>query len=517
MIINYLIDNAKKYHDKNAVVVDNKAYTYLELEENVKCVCQLFEEVGIRKKSHVLVLLDNSYEFVLTMFGLANIGAVLVPINTTMTFDAIEKAVKASDIEYIVSLSNVIQKFSNELNEIIDSMKWITVGKAILNSNAFEKIYDYDKNSYLLGKYDIDIKDNYILTMTSGSTGEPKPIVFSQETKINRAFESAKEVYGLDSSDIIIASSPMYHSLAQRLVLLPIMMGGTAVILKKFNPQVWLETVEKYKVTFTILVSSNLELLLLKLKEKKFDLSSLKTVVSSSALLKDDIKSECIKEFQADFHEMYGASEIGTATNLYPKDAKNKMSSVGRPLSYVDLKIVDEQGNEVNVGKEGEIVCKTITKFCGYYKNEKATKDSLKNGYFYTGDIGYVDDEGFLYFRGRKKDVINVGGSLVYPKDIEDVINRFDFVEECVVIGVDDIYFGEAVLAVIVPKTDVEFNLSNIKLACRNELADFQQPMGYEIIESLPKNSMGKIMKFKLKEKFKGYDASALIRKLMKI
>jgi len=517
MIINYLIDTIKKYPNKNAVIVDHKPHTYLELEEDVKCVCQLLEDIGIKRKSHILVLLYNSYEFVLTMLALANIGAVLVPVNLTMNFDAIQKAIKASDIEYIISLSSVIQKYANNLNTLIDSKKWVTVGKKILDSNLFNKINSYKENEYILGKYNIDIKDNYILTMTSGSTGEPKPIVFSQETKINRAIKSAKEVYNLNSNDIIIASSPMYHSLAQRLVLLPLMIGGTSVILKKFTSQVWLETVEKYKVTFTILVSSNLELLLLKFKEQKFDLSSLKTVVSSSALLKDDIKSECIKEFKADFHEMYGASEIGTATNLYPKDAQNKMSSVGKPLDYVDLKIVDEQGNELDTGKEGEIICKTMTKFCGYYKNEKATTDSLKDGYFYTGDIGYVDDDGFLYFRGRKKDVINVGGSLVYPKDIEDVINKFDFVDECAVIGVDDIYFGEAVLAVIIPKKGIDFNLGKIKLECRNYLADFQQPMGYETIDALPKNSMGKVMKFKLKEMFIGYDATKLLRKILKV
>ncbi|WP_345993674.1 class I adenylate-forming enzyme family protein [Sulfurimonas sp. HSL-1716] len=517
MIINFLIKNAKQFPDRAAIIVSDKTYTYSELTEDVKCLSQLLENVGVQKKEHILILLDNSYEFVVTMFAVANLGAVLVPINTTMSDDAIEKAMKSSDIQYIIGLSNVIKQHADKLQTILDSKKWIVVGEKVLESKVFQDIKRYRTKTYSLGQYDIDITSPYILTMTSGSTGEPKPIIFSQETKINRAMLSAKELYGLIQEDVIIASSPMYHSLAQRLVLLPIMLGATSVLLKKFNPQVWLEAVEKHKVSFAILVASNLELLLLKLKEKTFNLDSLRTVVSSSALLKDDIKSECIKQFNADFHEMYGASEIGTATNLSPNDSKNKVSSVGTPLRYVDLKIVDDNGEEVVANTEGEIICKTLTKFVGYYKNEKATNESVKNGYFYTGDIGYVDDEGFLYFKGRKKDVINVGGTLVYPKDIEDVISKFEFVEECAVIGVDDIYFGEAVVAVIVPKKNMDFNLTKIKLECRNSLADFQQPMGYEIIEALPKNSMGKVMKFKIQEMFKDYDASALIRKLMKI
>jgi len=517
MIIDFLVKNAERFPNKQAIIVTDKTYTYSELANDVKCLSQLLENIGVQKKEHILILLDNSYEFVVTMFAVANLGAVLVPIATTMGDDAIEKAMLSSDIQYIIGLSNVMKQHAAKLKIILDSKKWITVGGKVLNSSVFQDIEKYRMKPYSLGKYDIDIRDPYILTMTSGSTGEPKPIIFSQETKINRAMLSAKELYGLTQDDVIIASSPMYHSLAQRLVLLPIMLGATSVLLKKFNPQVWLESVETYKVTFTILVASNLELLLLKLKDQNFNLDSLRTVVSSSALLKDDIKNKCIKQFNADFHEMYGASEIGTATNLSPFDNKNKVSSVGKPLTYVDLKIVDEKGEEVGPFTEGEIICKTLTKFVGYYKNEKATNESVKDGYFYTGDLGYVDHEGFLYFKGRKKDVINVGGTLVYPKDVEDVISKFDFVEECAVIGVEDIYFGEAVIAVIVPKKNVEFNLTKIKLECRKSLADFQQPMGYETIDTLPKNAMGKVMKFKLRKIFVGYDATKFLRKIMKV
>jgi long-chain acyl-CoA synthetase len=352
--------------------------------------------------------------------------------------------------------------------------------------------------------------------MTSGSTGNPKPIIFSQKNKILRGIKACAELYNVKDNDVIITASPMYHSLGQRLALFPLIIGATTVIVKKFMPELWLKTVENYKVTFTIAVSSHLESILRELKQGEYDISSLKTIVSSSSLLKNEAKQECIKYFNCDFHECYGTSEVGIVTNLYPEDTNIKLKSVGRPLPFVDMKIVDDSRRQLPPGEVGEIICSTPTLFSGYYKLPEKTAESVVDGYFYTGDLGKVDDDGYLYFCGRKKELIIVGGTNVYPGDVEEIINACSEVAECAVIGVEDSYFGEAVLAVIVPAVgeNPEKAVRAARKACASSLADYQQPMAYEVLSSLPKNALGKLMKHKLLEQFKGYDATAKFRAL---
>lgn len=514
-IIHYINENFNKYPNKAAIIFNDKIYSYREVSKLTSNLCNSFLEMGVKQHTKILLILDNSIEFVITMLAASELGLIIIPINPTTPFDTIKKYIERVKPNFIIADDIIFKKYQQYLEIIINSMRWISVKSTIKNSKCFNDIFSQNNTNYLYGMKNINPDEPYILTMTSGSTGSPKPIVFSQTTKIKRAFLSAKEIYNLTEEDIIIAASPMYHSLAQRLVLLPLMLGGTSIILKKFMPKDWLGNVEKYKATFSIVVSSTLELLLIELEKSQYDIASLKNLVSSSALLKYDLKQRCIEKFNAQFHEMYGASEIGTATNLYPQDDKIKFNSVGRALPYVDIKIINDEGQELKSFEIGEIICKSETKFLYYYDNEEATNTSVRNDYFYTGDLGYLDDDGFLYYKGRKKDIIKVGGIIVYPKDIEDLVLSEQSVLECACIGIDDKYFGEVIMLVIVVRDFNTFSLNNIKKLCREQLSDFQQPMAYEILSELPKNNMGKIMKYKLKEKFVGYDATKILRKLL--
>jgi len=502
-IIEIFQKNVQKYPEKVAIIYENIQYSYKQVEQDIKKTSFYFENIGIKPNIHVLLLLNNSYEFVISMLALANIGAVLVPLSTTLKPKAISKAAKSTDALYVITLNSIAIKLKNSEEFCMQESNIIT-----LDLHAYT-----DTNDYQLNQNKILPSQDFILTMTSGSTGEPKPIVFTQETKINRAILAAKNLYNLDENEIILTASPLYHSMGQRLVLLPLLIGATSIILNKFTPKLWLDAVQKHQITFTIAIASHLEILLNALNDV-YNISSLKSIVSSSSLLKEDIKQRCITKFNCDFHECYGASEVGIVTNLAPQDCKENLSSVGKALEFVDLKIVDENKQEVRTGIIGEIICKSDTAFSRYYKNKEQTGKSVIDGYFYTGDLGYLDDKGYLSFSGRKKDLIIVGGTNVYPADIEEIIEKVDGVKECCVIGVEDQYFGEAIVAVIVTD-DENFNLKKVRLACAKELADYQQPMAYEIIANIPKNNLGKVMRHKIKEMFIGYDATKALRKIM--
>jgi len=495
-IIEIFLKNVEKNPSKIAVILKDKTYTYKQLQLDIEEYSYFFESSGLTKNTHTLLILENSYEFIVSMLAIANIGAVIAPLSTTLKKDAILKAISTTQSTYLITNS----KIKNKLN--IDAVSTLCIDTIKPNHE-----------SYKLNMNKIDISQDYILTLTSGSTGDPKPIVFTQETKINRSLLAARDLYNLDSSERIIVASPLYHSMGQRLILLPLLIGATCVLLPKFSPKLWIETVQKHKITFTIAIASHLNILVQTLKPQD-DMSSLHTIVSSSSLLEDDIKAQCIEKFGCDFHECYGASEVGIVTNLAPIDCKSNLSSVGKALPFVDIKIVNDKKEVLGVNKIGEIIVRSKTAFSRYFNNKEITKQNVIDGYFYTADLGMIDERGFLYLKGRKKDVIIVGGTNVYPLDIENEILKVPHIKECCVIPIKDQYFGEVIMAVIVP-SDEQFDLKEVKKACIRNLAEYQQPMCYEITKDLPKNDLGKIMKYKLIEQYKDYDVTKYLRGIL--
>ncbi|MEF3191933.1 MAG: acyl--CoA ligase [Campylobacterales bacterium] len=486
-LANLFLNQANALPTKVAVICEDRALTYAELAKQVRnCVVNL-QKASITQGSHITLILPNSVEFAVFLLAFAYLGVVAIPFSPSMPIETVLKGMRRVDSSIMIASSDY---FVRNDCQAIDN---------VLFYEAKNFLTEVEGSLFLS---DVQRSLPFIITMTSGSTGEPKPIILTQETKIRRAMEGAKEIYGLSGDDVIIAATPMYHSLAQRLVLLPLMMGATSVIMRHFTPKRWLEAVERHRVTFTLAVSSQLEMLLREELES-YDLSSLRCIVSSSAPLALETKKALVQQLKCQFHECYGASEIGIATNLAPEDGVAKLGSVGKPLPHVTLRL----------SPEGEIEVKTTTLFSGYYRQEEKTKEAMDGEFFKTGDLGWIDEEGFLYYSGRKKDLIITGGINVYPKDIEEVLAQVEGVCEVAVIGVADPYFGEAIVAVVVANEGV--SKQQLQRACRRHLADYQQPHAYEFVESLPKNEMGKIQKERLREKFLGYDATKELRKIL--
>ncbi|MCM8774877.1 MAG: acyl--CoA ligase [Candidatus Omnitrophica bacterium] len=509
-LFDYFASNVKRYPDKTALICQSEAVTYKDLQCCSIRLAGLLWRHGVRKGSKVAVLLHNSMDFALCMLAAAKLGAVIVPMNPTLPANHVKRAFSHADVEFVITRTETSIRHEN-FRDVLPGDKILSIDES-LSRNLMQNGGDGQILPTL--PYDVEPECDYLITMTSGSTSEPKPIVLSQKTKIKRSLEGAKNFYDLSDSEVILIGSPMYHSLAFRLTWLPLLIGGTGVILPKFRPVLWLETVQTYGITFTIAVSSQLGMILDEIKTNSYNLTSLRKIVSSSAALDAEIKGQLLSKLDCEFHECYGTSEIGIATNLSPQDSAKKLKSVGKPLPYVVLKIVDEDDRELPIGNEGEIVCKTATAFSGYYKKHEVTERSMRGGYFHTGDMGKLDEDGFLYYLGRKDDVIITGAINVYPRDIEDVLASFEGIRESAVIGVADSHFGEAILAVIV--ADKKIDEKQLRRYCAQYLADYQQPMAYEFVKELPKNEMGKIIKRKLKDQFHGYDATAFLRKIMK-
>lgn len=512
-LIDYLVINSRKSPNKIAIICGKKSLTYAELIEKIKNLSFGMQKMGIKKNDHIMVILNNSFEFFFILYAAANIGAVVIPTNGTLNKKDLINQIKLTDAKYIVCWHAILKEFLNDkkVNFPISKKNCIVVGNSINGCTNFNKLLDYQTNNYALGSNDFSEDTNFIFGLTSGSTSKPKAVVFSQKTKILRSIH-AKNLYKLNAKDIIIVSTPMYHSISQRLLILPVILGGTCVIMEKFTFENWFLLVHRHKVTFSILVASQLELILTNLKKNKYKIESLKKIVSCCSHLKNTAKLKLSKQLNCEIHDTYGASEVGTVTDLNINKNTNKSHTLGKAAPDVEIIILNEFKKKQKQGQHGEIFCKSLLRFSGYYKSKNIIKNEKFKDYFYTGDVGYLDDDNYLILTGRKKDVIITGGINVYALDLENVLNSHSKIKESAVIGIKDKRLGEAILAVIITNKNVKLDLKELKRFCLENLADYQQPLAFDFVNNFPRGSLNKISKYKLKQKYMGADLSKQIR-----
>ncbi|MBN2448778.1 MAG: acyl--CoA ligase [Lentisphaeria bacterium] len=494
-------NHARRQPDKQAIWCDGKSMTYGELADFVGRWSAAMDDRGVARGDAIAVLLPNSIEFVALMLVAADLDAVLVPLSTSLPPAAVYRAFEASDVRHVVGTTHTLEDLRSEgdSGHTPATGLWLRVDGALPGVEGLRGLLAGSRARRAGGR-EVGDRDPYILTLTSGSTGDPKPIVLTQRTKVNRV-AAAVELYGITGADRTLAATPLYHSLAERLVLIPLLTGGTSVLMRRFSPSEWLRCVAEQSVTFTIAVSSQLAQIAECLREAgQSALDSLRCVVSSSALLEAGVKADLLDRLACAFHECYGASEVAIVTNLDPADARRKLHSVGKAAPGVDLRILGADDRVVPVGEPGEIVCRTPMAFGGYYKRPDLTRQAMWGEHFRTGDMGRLDEEGFLYFLGRKKDIIITGGINVYPADVEGVIQGHPDVRECAAFALPDTRLGEVVAVAVVPMNPSAFHPRALRFLCARELADFQQPRRIFAVDHLPRNSLGKVMKRALPE-----------------
>jgi acyl-CoA synthetase (AMP-forming)/AMP-acid ligase II len=505
--MNQLIDRfyqiAKKYANKKAIWCDGEEMTYRELSSLVCKYANYLTSHGVEYRDIIGVPMNNSIESVALILASAAIGAGLAPVNPTIPADAIDAAFRSGNVKHVIARHAFFKSMENA------DFSYLTGCKLCLDDiegdmDSFKDVLkasdEYPDMSKIQGT------ETLILTMTSGSTGNPKPIELTQENKLKRINAHVK-LYGITEKDKILAATPLYHSLAERLVLLPLLVGGTSILLPRFTPVLWLNCVKEQQVTFTIAVSAQLSQIA-QLLSSPFvpEISCLRTVVSSSALLEPHVRNELIQRLHCDFHEMYGTSECSTVTNINFRESSNKIQSVGKPLSDVNIKILDDNFSELKVNEIGEIAVQTPLICAGYYNMPDKMKEAMYGNYFLTGDLGRLDEDGYLYYSGRKKEIIITGGVNVYPQDIENKVMSLDDVQECAAFPYNDERLGEIVALAIVLKEGSKVTKKSIRVFCAKNLADFQQPHKIFFLEKLPKNSMGKLVKLNLPEAVAGME-----------
>ncbi|MGG1312930.1 class I adenylate-forming enzyme family protein [Cohnella laeviribosi] len=499
-LADFFYETAALYPDQTAIWCDNETITYKELADLVSQYSNFLLNSGVVYRDHIGIPMNNSITSVALILAAANLGVGLVPINPTLPLSAIKTAFAKADVKHLIARRAFFEQCEKSGGLHVDGISICMDSEyegTQLLQNAKKMSTERPVSKEVTGD------ETLIITMTSGSTGSPKPINLTQNNKYHRAMAHIN-LYGITRDDKILAATPLYHSLAERLVIIPLLIGGTSVLLPRFTPNIWLDCVKEQRVTFTIAVSAQLNQIAAFLSSpNKLEIDSLRCVVSSSALLEPHIKNVLIEKLHCDFHEMYGTSEVSTVTSINFKEAINKKQSVGRPLPEADVVILRDNGEQCSIGEIGEIACKTTLMCNGYYGMEETFSSAMQNGYFKTGDMGYLDEDGYLYFSGRKKELIITGGINVYPIDVEKCVLELSEVSECAAFAYPDERLGEVVALAIVTKEGRELNKRTVQIHCARNLADFQQPHKIFFLDELPKNAMGKVVKSKLMEYIK--------------
>ncbi len=493
--------NASDMPEKQAAWCDGKTVTYKEMADLVSRYSNFLLSKGVRYGDHIAIPMNNSIESVALFFTAADLGVCLVPLNPTLPLESIKVAMQSGDMKHLIARKSFLSECKK--NGGVD-----VLGTTVCLDGEFDGACPFSEVATMPTTRPacehINGDESLILTMTSGSTGTPKPIDISQQNKIDRSMAHIR-VYGLTKEDRILAATPLYHSLAERLVILPLILGATSILLPRFTPAIWMKCAVEQKPTFTIAVSAQLAQILELLKQNNTEnIDSFRSIVSSSALLEEKVKMELIDKLHCEFHEMYGTSETSTITDICFQTARNKQKSVGYPFDEAKVRILfDDEERDCVVGEVGEIACKSKLTCKGYYKMDNMMQLAMVDGYFRTGDLGYLDEDGYLYFAGRKKELIITGAINVYPNDIDMVVGQIPEVEECAAFSYPDERLGEVVALAIVRKDDCELTERTIKTYCARNLADFQQPHRIFFVDALPKNAMGKLMRNNILEQIR--------------
>jgi len=490
------------YPDKDALIFKNERITYRKLLNLVNSFSAILKnKYSIKPKDRIALLLPNCIDFAISYLAISQIAAISVTLNTRF---------RSNELIYIISNSQpkILIADTQLFNEIeLFALKFFNIENIILTvANEKNRFVSFPalikKGESEVFRFS-DIKEGEIacLMYTSGTTGRPKGSLISHGNIIANSI-TLSIVYLCQENDIDLILAPLFHATGLFGQLLrSIYMGSTCVIEEKFNADMALKIIEKEKVTVCVAVPTIFWLMMIHPKFDLHDLSSLTRIIYGGAPATvnyiEQIKAKFPKAIQIN---AYGLTECTSIASALPHtEAIRKKGSIGLPVPGSEIKIVDENNNEVNKNIVGELIIRSPQVCQGYWEDADATKKSFKNGYLYTGDLAKLDDEGFIYLMDRKKNMIIRGGENIYSIELENVLYSYPKILEAAVVGVPDKIFGEQVKACIVLKSGDVVSEEEIRYYCNQHLADFKVPKYIEFYDELPRNPAGKVMKEKLK------------------
>lgn len=508
MQINHFLENsARNFPDKQAVWFHGDWKTYSQIDAMANRLANYLLSAGIDRGDRVAILYENSFEYIASYFAVLKIGCVTVALNTETTTQTLVYVLNHSGAKAIISQSKYLKLLlpaiakTRRLKHVIiehEKPNNCIVPGSDLEAGCLSDIFENgDDKQPEVKTIDIDLAS---IVYTSGSTGKPKGVMLTHQNIVNNTLSIVKYLE-LTQDDRVMVVLPFYYIYGQSLLTTHFCVSGSVVIENRLvYPQITLETMRDTEATGFAGVPSTFLILLDRTSLRDFEFPKLRYVTQAGGSMAPCTQKEVAKVFsQSKIFIMYGATEAGPRlTYVPPEMLMEKCGSIGKAIDNVDVFVADAQGNKVAAGQEGEIVARGSNIMAGYWRDPKGTAEVLRNGYYFTGDLGVMDDDGYLYVVGRKKEIIKSGGFRVSSKEVEEALLTNKDVHEVAVVGVVDEIFGEAIKAFVVPKAGITLCVDVLKKHLKKILPAFKHPKYFEIIESLPRNQSGKIMKTKL-------------------
>jgi len=494
---------AKNRGGKTALFVDEAKIRYRDILQKADVLAGVLAKKGVKQGDRVALFLRNSPEFVYAIFAVSKLGAILVPINTFLKAEELSYILEDSGASILIA-SAIHAKVVNASNasQVCSSIFWEGEAETVnQNDICFDAVWKENAAEAVYAEGTLD--DTAVLIYTSGTTGKPKGAMLSNRNILSNA-DSGRQTIRVTHKDRVIVFLPMFHSFTFSIgVILPLYVGASIVIIKSIQPfsNIFKQTLMKRVTIFFGVPDVYNALARAKLPWYFMWFNRVRAFISGAAPLQPKTLDAMAQKFKrATLLEGYGLSEASPAVciNTFKKQ---KAGSVGTALPGYEMKIVDENMNELPHGEIGDIIVRGENVMQGYWKRPEATAETIVNGWLLTGDMGYMDEDGFLFIVDRKKDLIISKGINIYPREIEDAIDSHPHVKVSAVVGIVDEKSGEIPVAYVELEEEVEaLDERGLKAHLRGQLANFKLPKQIHVIDELPKNATGKVLKRVLKE-----------------
>ena len=502
-----LARTARKAPDALAYVYGERRMTFAELDERVTRLANALADRGVGRGDRVAVLMTNRIEVVESYLASSRLGAIVVPVNFRLVAEEVAYILSHSGSVALVVNDELAELATTDRADAYDLKFVLQVGDAPLEEGAERYEGALGAASAVVPVVEADDDDPAVIMYTSGTTGRPKGAVLSHHNLTMNTFNMIIENRISTGDEVWLSGLPLFHIGGLNGILPYLMVGGTTVMLPtgNFDPALVVDLMERERVTGCYLVPTQWQQVCALPGIRERDLV-LRRISWGASMAPPSVLQAMAETFPGvPNSNAFGQTEMSSVTCVLPGElAVEKMGSVGKPVVNVEARIVDDDMNDVPVGETGEIVYRGPTVLQGYWNNPEANAEAFAGGWFHSGDLCRMDEDGFIYVVDRKKDMIISGGENIYSAEVESVLDRHPKVAEVAVIGIPHERWVETPMAIVVP-TDPDDPPTEEELVahCREHLASYKKPGAVAIVESLPRNAAGKVLKTELRTRYR--------------
>jgi len=501
--------NTRYFPEKIALIAEAERLTFSEFGAKVNQFANALLALGLKRGDRVAIILRNCPSQVIAYFGPLKVGLCTVPLNFRLKGPEIAFILNDCEAKVLVygyEFAPTIEEFKPDFATV---EHFLCLNPLAGDALDFSALLEGARSEEPPGQEQLRDSDLSFILYTAGTTGFPKGVMLSHSNLLSNAISTIVTLASPRFEDIYLMVLPLFHAAALGVEIRLLVAGAAQVLHESFDPVKTLQAIQDERVSWVSFVPTMIVGLLQVPELTTYDLSSLRIISYGTAPISLALLQQMMDAFHCEFNQGFGQTEHSPAISYltsadHVMDAPGKeilLKSVGRPIFNVQVRIVDDDDNDMENGQTGEIIVKSDSVMQGYWNKPELTDESLKNGWLHTGDLGKLDEHGYIFIIDRKKDMIKSGGENIFPKEIEHVIYRMPEVLECAVVGFPDDKWGEVVKAVIVLKEGESITAEDVVERCVQSLAGFKKPRIVEFVQELPKNATGKILKYLLKNK----------------